>query len=317
MSYSWDFDAPTGTFKNFQLSQELYETALANSVVMPFVDVLPEMGKNKGESVTLTRFTHISEPVSAQLSELLPIPEVQFSLSTTPIVVTEYGVAVPYTEKLEQLAKYDIENAVQRTLMEQKRLVLDTLGLGQFTSTNIKYVPTGATTSSVTFNGTPVGVALATLSYFHVEDISQLMYDQILVPYWDGDMYIGIFRAKTLTSLRRDSQFISWNQYTNAGAKAKGEVGTIERIRLVETNHDRGLPYVGANAFGSGVVFGQDAVAMAEAERPHLRAALPANFGRFKSIAWYGIFGFGLIFTGPLTQAASVGVSRVVHVTSA
>jgi len=319
MAYSWDFDAPTGTFKNFQLSSELYETALENSVVMAHVDVEQSFGKNKGDTFNLTRFTHIAEPANAELSELLPIPEVQFSLSTSAITVKEYGVAVPYTGKLELLSKYNIENAVQRTLMEQKRLVLDSVGLTQFKSTNVKYVPTAATTGVITYNGTPSGTAVADLSYFHIEDISQNMYDDLRVPYADGDQYVAIFRAKTVTTIRRDSQFIAWNQMNNAGAKAKGMVGVIERLKIIETNHASAgaLPNVGSNSFGPGVVFGRDAVLMLEVETPHLRAALPSNFGRFKSICWYALFGMGLIYTGPTTQATSRGVSRVVHVTSA
>lgn len=319
MAYSWDFDAPTGTFKNFQLSSELYETALENSVVMPYVDVESSFGKQKGDTFNVTRFTHIAEPASAELSELLPIPEVQFALSTSAITVKEYGVAVPYTGKLEMLAKYNIENAVQRTLMEQKRLVIDSIGLTQFKATNVKYVPTAATTGSITYNGTPSGTAVVDLSYFHIEDITQNGYDDLRIPYHDGDQYVGIFRSKTVTSVRRDSQFIAWHQYGNPGVKAKGEVGVIERLKLIETNHAAAgaLPNVGSNNFGQGVVFGRDAVLMLEVETPHLRAALPSNFGRFKSICWYGLFGMGLIYTGPTTQATSRGVSRVIHVTSA
>jgi len=317
MAYSWDFDAPTGTFKNFQLSADVYETALENSVAMRFVEVQSEFGKNKGESLTFTRFTHIAEPASAELSELSPIPEVSFSLATSSFVIKEYGVAVPYTGKLQALAKYNIENLIQRTLMEQKRLVLDTLALGSFDDTNVKYVPTGPATGNVTFNSTPSGTAQAGLNYFHVEDISSIMFDRLNIPYFEGENYIGIFRGKSLTALRRDSQFISWHQYTQPGMKVKGEVGTIERIRFIETNHATALPYVGSNNFGSGVVFGQDGVGMIEAEQPHLRAALPSGHGRFKSIAWYGMFGFNIIFSGATTEATSKGTSRIVHVTSA
>lgn len=319
MAYSWDFDSPTSTFRNHQLSNDLYENALENSVAMPYVDIESDFGKNKGDTYNITRFTHIAEPSTAQLSELLPIPEVQFSLSTSAITVGEYGVAVPYTQKLEMLAKYNIENAVQRTLMEQKRLVLDSLALTQFKATNVKYVPTAATTGSITYNSTPSGTAVADLSYFHIEDISQNMYDDLRIPYWDGDMYVAIFRAKTVTSIRRDSQFIAWHQYGNPGVKAKGEVGVIERLKIIETNHasSGALPNVGSNNFGPGVVFGRDSVLMLEVETPHLRAGLPSNFGRFKSMAWYGLFGFGLIYTGATTQATSRGVSRVIHVTSA
>ncbi len=311
-NYSWTFDAPTGVFKNHALSSDMYENALQNSVFMPYVDIKEEFGKGKGESLTFPRFTHITEPSSAELVELSPIPEVEFSISTSSFVVKEYGVAVPYTCKLEMLSKYNIEDLVQRTLMEQKRLVLDTLAANAFQLASVKYVPTAAGTASITTNGTPSGTAVATLDFFHVEDISQYMYDTLNVPYLDGETYTAIFRAKTLTSLRRDSDFVAWNQYTNPKAKAKGECGIIERIKFVETNHAAALGYVGSNSFGEGVVFGKDAVGMVEAETPHLRAALPSGHGRFKSIAWYGLFGFNIIW-----DSGSVGEAKIVHVTSA
>jgi N4-gp56 family major capsid protein len=314
MSFTWDFDAPTGTYKNHALSAKLYENALQRSVAMRYVDVQGEYGKNKGETLTFTRFTHITEPTSAALSESLPIPEVQFSLATSTFTVTEYGVAVPYTGKLEALAKHNIQNIVQRTLMEQKTLVLDSLALTNFKLAQVKYVPTGNTAATITTNGTASGTAQAALTFWHVEDISRYMFDDRNVPYFNDETYVGIFRAKTLTELRRDSAFVQWNQYTNTGKKAKGEVGTIERIKFIETNHSHAnaLPDVGSNNFGSGVVFGNDAVGMIEAEAPHLRAALPAGHGRFKSIAWYGLLGFNIIFS-----TGSVGEARIVHVTSA
>ena len=319
MSFSWTFDAPTGTFRNHTLSERLYENALENSVAMAYVDVTSDFGRNKGDTYTLTRFTHITEPTTTVVGELTALPEVAFSLSTSAITIDEHGIAVPYTGKLELLSKYNIENAVQRTLMEQKRLVLDSLALTQFRSSNIKYVPTAATTASITYNSTASGTAVADLSYFHIEDISQNMYDDLRIPYWDGEMYIAIFRAKTVTSIRRDSQFIEWHKYGNPGIKAKGEVGVIERLKILETNHAHAnaLANVGSNSFGPGVVFGRDAVMMVEAEAPHLRAAIPANFGRFKAIAWYGHFGYGLQYPGATTQATSRGVSRIIHVTSA
>ena len=63
---------------------------------------------------------------------------------------------------------------------------------------------------------------------------------------------------------------------------------------------------------GEAVFFGDDAVAMAVAEDPELRAELPKDFGRQKSVAWYGILEFGQIWG----DSASAGEARVVHVTS-
>jgi len=62
---------------------------------------------------------------------------------------------------------------------------------------------------------------------------------------------------------------------------------------------------------GESIFFGQDSVAMAEVLTPELRAAMPADFGRSKAVAWYGILEFGMIW-----DTANAGEARVVHVTS-
>jgi N4-gp56 family major capsid protein len=317
MGMSWTYDVESGVFKNRVLSNKLYANALQNSVAMPYVDVIDGYGRGKGETVNWTRFTHIPEPASAAVTELEPLPTVQFSLASASVTISEYGVAVPYTGKLELLAHFNVENYIQKTLMEQKRLVLDTIALGQFKATNIKYVPNGAATSAWTYDGTVAATALAAMGYWHVEDLTTAMFDVLNIPYCPGDVYCGIFRGKTLMGLRRDSQFISWHQYGNAGVKAKGEIGTIERLKLIETNHATPLPYIGSNSFGQGVVFGSDAVGMIEALAPELRVNQPQNFGRFKEIAWYGMWGMSPIYSGATTAAGHVGTTRCVHVTSA
>ena len=318
--FSWDFDAPTGTYKNHQLSNRLLFNALENSVMMPFVDTQEDFGKRMGESTTITRFTHITEVADATLSELSPIPEVAFDLTTHAVTVTENGVAVPFTGKLEALSKFDMESAIQRTLSDQMRLVLDSRGYTAAKATNVKYVPTSSTAGNFDFDGSATGVAVEDLAYFHIEDVSQTMFDSLLIPHHSNDQYIGILRHKTLQTLRRDAQFLSWNQFSSPEKKAKGETGTIEQIRLISTNHQSAgaLPNAGANNFGEGIVFGQDAVIMVEAESPHLRAGIPTDYGRNRGIAWYGIYGFGLQFdvTGITTEAGSRGISRIVHLTS-
>jgi hypothetical protein len=62
------------------------------------------------------------------------------------------------------------------------------------------------------------------------------------------------------------------------------------------------------------VFFGEDPVVMAVAEDPHLVAEenVGNDFGRAKSVAWYGIYGFGQIWS----DSATAGEARVVYMTS-
>src|SRR5688572_9082959 len=95
--FTWAFDAPTGTYKNHKLSQELFSAAVADSIFMDHVQPQEEFGKGMGESITLKRVSNISEPTSADLTEGIRIPEDQLSLSTKAITVGEIGRAVPFS----------------------------------------------------------------------------------------------------------------------------------------------------------------------------------------------------------------------------
>jgi N4-gp56 family major capsid protein len=310
--FSWVFDAPTGTYKSHAMSTRLYEAAVENSVFADHVRPVDGFGKNKGESVTLTRVRNITEPVSADLDELMRIPEDEFDLSTKSITVKEMGRAVPFTSLSQDLSEFDLDNPIQSKLRDQMRLVLDTKAAVAFKKASVKYVPTGAATNTITTNGTPGAAATANMNFFHVEEIRDYMYDTLQVPPYEGDMYLGIFRTLGLRGLKRDTKWEEWHKYTDPQAKFTGEVGSIEGIRFIETNHARALGKIGTGSvLGEGVVLGEDAVALAEAMTPELRAALPQDFGRSRAVAWYAILEFDIIW-----DTGNAGEARIVHVSS-
>jgi N4-gp56 family major capsid protein len=129
-----------------------------------------------------------------------------------------------------------------------------------------------------------------------------------------GDSYVGIFRTLGLRGLKRDPDWVEWHKYTDPAAKFNSEVGRLEEIRFVETNHANALGKVGTSSvLGEGVVFGEDAVALAEASTPELRVEINVgqDFGRSHAVAWYGILEFGIIW-----DTGNAGQARIVHVGS-
>lgn len=310
-THTWTFDAPSGTYKSHAMSRELFMAAVEESTFMDHVGTENAFGRKQGESVTLTRVANIAEPGDATLNENERIPEDSFSLATTSITVDELGRAVPYTSLSDDLSEFDLENAVQRKLTDTMRLIIDTKAAAAFKTTLIKYVPTGAASSTVTTNGTAGAQATENMNVFHVEEIRDYLYDTLACP-MIGDSYVGIFRTKGIRGIKRDPLWEEWHKYTDPQAKYNSEVGRIEQTRFIETNHATALPTAGASSIlGTGVIFGQDAVVMAEAMTPELRAAQPQDFGRSKAVAWYGILAFGLPF-----PTANKGEARIVHVTS-
>jgi hypothetical protein len=208
------------------------------------------------------------------------------------------------------LSSYDLENPIQRKLREQMRLVLDTKVATAFKTALIKYVPLTTTTNAITTNGVPNGTpAASNLNFFHVEEIRDYLFDTLQTPPLENGDYLGIFRTFGIRGLKRDAKWEEWHKYTDPQAKFNGEVGRIEGIRFIESNHANALRKF--TALGEGFIFGDEGVAMAEALTPELRAAIPGDFGRSRAVAWYAILEFGLIW-----DTANPGEAKVVHVTS-
>lgn len=310
--HTWTFDAPTGTYKNHALSTRMWEASVENSVFVDHAQTAPGYGRKKGESITLTRVRNVTEPDNAELDELIRIPEDEFELSTQIITVVELGRAIPYTSLALDLSEFDLENPIQKKLREQMRLVLDTKCARAFKDTQIKYVPDGATSHTITTNGVAGATASTNMNVWHVEEIRDYLFDDLRVPPLEGGDYLGIFRTLGLRGIKRDDDWEEWHKYTDPQAKFNGEVGRIESIRFIETNHANALGKTGnSDILGEGVVFGDDAVAIAEAMTPELRAAIPQDFGRSKAVAWYGILEFE-----PIWDTGNAGEARILHVTS-
>ena len=310
--FQWQFDAPSGVFKSHAMSQKLYMAALENSVFMDFMQPVDGYGRKKGDTVTLTRIAAMTEPSSPDLTEGERIPEDQYSISTTSITVNEIGRAVPFTSFAEDLTFFDLENGIQRRLRDQMRLSLDTKAATAYKTAQVKYIPTGVAAGTFDTDGTASTSATANWNVFHIEEVRDYMFDTLYTPPWEGDDYVAIFRTLGLRGIKRDPAWEEWHKYTDPQAKYNNEIGRIENVRHVETNHSNALGKKGTGSvLGEGVVFGQDSVAMAEVLTPELRADVKGDFGRSRAVAWYGILNFGIIW-----DTANAGQARIVHVTS-
>jgi N4-gp56 family major capsid protein len=310
--FTWEFDAPSGVFKSHAMSKRLYMAALENTVFMDFVKPVDGYGRKMGDTVTLTRIATISEPTSANLTEGNRIPEDTYSISTTSVTVVEIGRSVPFTSFAEDLTFFDLENGIQRRLRDQMGLVMDTKAATAFKTAQVKYIPTGLAAGTFDTDGTASTSATANWNVFHVEEIRDYLFDTLQTPTWEGDDYIAIFRTLGLRGIKRDPAWEEWHKYTDPQAKFNNEIGRIENVRHIETNHNNALGKQGTNSvLGEGVVFGADAVVMAEVLTPELRAEIKGDFGRARAVAWYGILEFGIIW-----DTSNAGQARIVHVTS-
>lgn len=316
-THSWVNDGPSGVYKNHDLSSKIRMASIKEAKFMQFVKPEEGYGKKKGESVTITRVSNITVPSDDALSELNRIPEDTLSLSTQAITVAERGRAIPYTKLSADLSHFDLENAIQSKLKDQLKLRLDILAATAFKDGQILAIPTGVAETTFETDGAATNTAASNLNMYHVESIRDYMFSTLnIAPYMDDD-YVCVLITQAKRGLMRDPAWVDWKKYTDPSAKFNGEIGRIENIRFVETNHTSAL----ADGLGTGdvmgeaVFFGESPVSMAVAEDPHLIAEenVGNDFGRAKSVAWYGIYGFAQIWT----DSANAGEARVVYMTSA
>ena len=312
---TWAFDAPTGTYKNHFMSAKIRHAAIVETKFMQFVDVEPGYGKGKGDTVTITRVANVTVPTNPRLTEGVRISEDSVSLTTVAITVTEFGRALPYTSLSDDLGKFDMSNIIQKALKDQMKVSLDNVVAAAMTSSSVKVkgIPDGIASFVFDTDGTASTQATVNLNMFHVEQIRDYLFSTLNTPPFSGDDYIGLVSTKGKRGIMNDPAWEQWHIYTKQDKKFNSELGRLENIRWIEINNINALSAsLGASSvLGEAVIFGADFVTMAVAEDPELRVAMPGDFGRAKSIAWYGILEFGVVW-----DTANAGEARAVHVTS-
>jgi N4-gp56 family major capsid protein len=270
-----------------------------------------EKGLHRGDTFTWNRYSDVATQGRA-LDERSPMPETNFTVSQASLTITEAGNSVPYTGKLEMLAKHALVDIIDKTLKNDARKYFDIAAHAQFNLTPLRIVPTGGTSSSsvtLTENSTPAATNDIALGADHIKAISDLMQERNIPPY-RGDDYGAISHPTTWRPVKNDLESVY--QYTDAGIQRvfRGEIGRYEMIRFVEQNQ---IPKGGAadsttfdpytktaDPWNNGksswaFFFGGDTVAEAIVVPEEIRAKLPGDYGRSKGIAWYYLGGFGIV----------------------
>lgn len=314
MSHSWSVDAPTGVFKNHELSSKIRMASIKKTIFNQFVTPEAGYGKKKGESITITRVSNVTVPSSDVLQETNPIPEDTISISTQALTVSERGRAIPYTSLAMDLGHFDLNNAIQAKLMEQLKVSMDNDAATAFKAGKILATPTGVAETTFETDGAASTAGLAGINLFHVSTIRDYLFSTLnCAPYVDDD-YMGIVITQAKRSIMNDPDWKDWHKYTDPKAKFNGEIGRSDGVRFIETNNTTALPdgLGTGDVLGSCVFFGEQPVVMGVVEDPHLRLKEVTDYGRSKGVAWYGNFGYAQIFS----DSSSAGEARVVYVTS-
>jgi N4-gp56 family major capsid protein len=310
----WAVNTLGGYFYSLNLSDELRQALQPTTKFRQFCDVkdASQQGKKKGDVFTWDIVSNVATQGNV-LTETNTMPETQFTITQGTLTLNEYGNAVPYSGKLEDLGKFSAKDVVMKALKNDATKVMDAAAHQQFNRALLRVVPASSGTSTTSLSLTTNGTATGTNNIAFTKDHAKLVVDTMKernIPAYTGDDYFALAWPTTYRRLKNDLESI--HQYTEKGLGMimNGEIGRYENIRYVEQTN---IPKGGAadsttfNAFTNTAdawnnalsdwifFFGQDTVAEGIATPEEIRAKIPTDYGRSKGVAWYSLNGFGKV----------------------
>lgn len=256
-----------------------------------FAEIREELGITPGLSIQFLKYNALTD--ATDLTEETDLTVENLASSTVSITVGEKGHAVGITELLLQSAFTDVmaDATVQLGLNFAKKEDSDlrdtVLGVG-----NVKY----GYASSVAAD------SRAALTSSHIFDTA-LVKDsaEVLatanVPKVGGEFYVDFVHPHQARGLRDDSHWVSANEYAGSRAIFLGECGMYEDTVFIETTQMPILTGSGSGASNvyQAVMIGDMLYGYAISLPVELRDSGVIDFGRKHAIAWYSIWGSGLL----------------------
>lgn len=275
-------------------SREIIREAQPRLRFAQFAKKRTDLTANSGNSIEFTKYSTVAR--GGKLTEGVKLDEKSLTNSKVQISVDEYGNAITVSEKALQLSVYNELEQASIALANDMAQVLDLeLQASAFSTTNTLY---GGGKDSAT--QLVEGDAFTTQT---IKDAVERLATNN-APKFDGAYYVCIAHPHQLRQLRDDPHWIDAHKYveTGVGNLYQGEVGMYEGVRFVETTnvpHNDSLE--SASKFGvniptwEAIIFGENAYAWAEALPVEMRTNGGKDYGRNHGIAWYAIWGFGII----------------------
>ena len=286
-----------------------------------------ELGVMPGLTVNFMRYTNlgVDETTGATLSEGVRMEPVALSASQIQITVKEQGKSVAVTELLLNAAFDDIMASSSRLLGRHMAQSMDIQARNTLYSAGVPFGGGSAVAPSVVFGRTAasargalapyeagtVGVASAPgfLSPAAIKDAVEILAGQNIPRL--GDTYVCFVHPSQSRALRDWPEFIEVTKYAAPGNFMLGEIGRLYDVVFIETTQvlkgqTSGTDVVDlSGAAGSAtdptgtsysaMMIGDNAFGQAIALPVELRDGGVIDFGREHGLAWYAIWGFGVI----------------------
>jgi N4-gp56 family major capsid protein len=291
------------------LSEELRNDVQPVSRFTQFCDVEAAIGKNNGETYTWNVYSDVADTAAdiVGLNENDKMPEGNYDVTQGSLTIKEFGKAVPYSGKFDDLSERPVREITNKSLKNHAARTLDRVAHAAFDATILNMTSTSASAATLTDDGTPSGVASNALTKAHLRLISVTM-EERNIPTFDGENYVGIMRPATFDPIGLELEGV--HQYVDAGWNQimNGEKGKYNGMRFVTQTNIESEGWTNTDA---AYFFGADTVTEAVACPLELRGKIADDYGRGKGIAWYYLGNFGITHADQ-TSAATKAQARII-----
>lgn len=289
-----------GNWSQPYLSERLRHVAQPMFRFRQFVDVKEAIGKQRGDTWLFDKAGNVATQ-GGTLVETNTIPETNFVTNQGTGQIFEYGNSIPFTQKLMNLAQFQLEPVTEQKLRDDMVKVLESACGTQYIATDFVAVLTNTASVNFTTNGTASSGAGANLTAANTRSIVDYMKKK-LIPKYDGRNYVCIASVAALSGLHADTGTGGWvdvSKYTVQFSTNifNGEVGNYYMTRFVEETGFLSNTIGTGTAFGQAIFFGSDIVYEAVAVPEEIRVKIPTDFGRDQGLAWYSLLGFKIVWS--------------------
>jgi N4-gp56 family major capsid protein len=287
-------------------SKEIEFKALPNMRFLQFASIKTELGVTPGLTIQMLTYDNLAR--GGKLTEGTRMSTQALSSSMKSITVSEQGNAVTVSELLLQTSFDDIMGKATALLGRDYSIVLDCqLRDTALTGTNVVYASTSAgvkVASRITVDATCI------LKVSTIKDAVEILATNN-APKYEGTAWICFVHPHQSRGLRDDNAWIEASKYGAPDQLFSGEIGKIDDVRFIETTiMPNGVAPVADPAYKASlvkgtagnvadifqaIIFGADYYAVAFGLPVELRDNGVVDFGREHGLAWYSIWGTGLL----------------------
>lgn len=275
-----------------------------------------ELGVQPGLTINFTRYSNLGK--ASQLTEGIRMQTAALTANSFAITVAEHGYAVAVSELLLNASFDDVLATASRLLGRNMALYLDEgartvlVGATSRLYGYNKYTTTAITSISPYDRGLAAANRAALDGTYHfttalvkdgVESLATKNVPRL------GDSFVAFVHPHQSRRLRDDPTWIEMSKYAQPGMFSLGEIGRIDDVVFIETtqvrqltngtpdatNPDRATDVASGQVVYQSIMMGDNAFGHAISLPVELRDGGVLDFGREHALAWYSIFGWGMV----------------------